>query len=333
MKRSYQQIIGAFLLGLWIPGVLLHLGASIADYETRMDEGAELPTGETQSQVMETTPETEDHMILVCMGEGQTQMMELEEYLLGVVLAEMPASFEDVALQAQATVARTYALKRQQKRDHHEDGAICTDYRCCQAYISVSDYLNGMGTQEDVDRVAMAVVETAGSAVTYEGEIIEATYFSCSGGRTEDAAAVWGAAYPYLKSVDSPGEENADHFVDTVRFSLAQLESALGQDLSDHSERWIDWCTYTMGGGVDKLCIGGKIYTGIQLRQMLGLRSTMFTVAAVDGGIEITTYGSGHRVGMSQWGAEAMAAQGCSMEEILGHYYPGCKVEKVFCDN
>lgn len=260
-------------------------------------------------------------------------MMALEEYLLGVVLAEMPASFENVALQAQATVARTYALRRQQKRDHHEDGAVCTDYRCCQAYISVSDYLNGMGTQEDVDRVATAVAETAGSVVTYEGEIIEATYFSCSGGRTEDAVAVWGEAYPYLKSVDSPGEENAEHFADTVYFSAEELENALGHAFTGSGGGWVSWCTYTVGGGVDKLCLAGKIYTGIQLRKQLGLHSTMFYLTEKENGIEFTTYGSGHRVGMSQWGAEAMAAQGCSMEEILEHYYPGCKVEKMFFEN
>lgn len=328
MKRTYQQIIGAFLLGLWIPGVLLRMGASIGGYEMKNDGETEQSTAITQPQVGQTTPEKENYTILVRTGEGETKTVALEEYLLGVVLAEMPAYFEDAALQAQATVARTYALKRQQ-RDHHEDGAVCTDYRCCQAYITVSDYLNGMGTQDDVDRVTAAVEATTGKIVTYAGDIIEATYFSCSGGRTEDAVAVWGEAYPYLKSVDSPGEENAEHFADTVYFSAEKLENALGHAFTGSGGGWVGWCTYTVGGGVDKLCLAGKIYTGIQLRKQLGLRSTMFYLTEKENGIEFTTYGSGHRVGMSQWGAEAMAVQGSNMEEILEHYYPGCRVEKM----
>ncbi len=322
MKRSVQQIIGAFLLGLLVPGMLLNIGASFGY------DGGEKPQ-QTQSTHPDTTiPPSWRREISVDFN-GEVKRMDLESYLVGVVLAEMPTSFEDAALQAQAVVARTYALKRQQQRDHHSDGAVCTDHRCCQAYIAVEDYLNGMGYQEDVDKASRAVQATAGQVVTYESALIEATYFSCSGGRTEDAAAVWGEDYPYLQSVISPGEEKAEYYEDTAVFTKEQLEEALGRQLYGSAQDWIGWCTYTVGGGVDKFCFAGEIYKGTQLRQILGLRSTMFTIRAVEDGIEVTTCGSGHRVGMSQWGAEAMALAGSSVAEILAHYYPGTKLETM----
>lgn len=321
MKQPLQQIIGAFLLGLLIPGALLNIGAALGS------AGQKEPESGAMESLSETVPQKQEKtQILVEFDEG-TSFVALEDYLVGVVLAEMPTDFEDAALQAQAVVARTYALKRQQQKDHHSDGAVCTDHRCCQAYISVGDYLNGMGTQTDVDRATEAVMATAGQVVTYEGVLIEATYFSCSGGRTEDAVAVWGGDYPYLRAVESPGEEKAEHYEDTRLFTKEQLETALKRKLPEDASDWIDWCTYTAGAGVDKLCLAGQIYKGTQLREWLGLRSTMFSIEVREDGIAVTTYGSGHRVGMSQWGAEAMAITGKTMEQILAHYYPGTKLE------
>lgn len=324
MKRPLQQIIGSFLLGLLIPGMLLSMGASLGNGEEQQQTQPETETVATEA----TAPPAWKREITVCVDGGR-EVMDLESYLVGVVLAEMPTDFEEAALQAQAVVARTYALKRQQQKDHHSDGAVCTDHKCCQAYISVAAYLNGMGTQADVDRASRAVEATAGQVVTYEGELIEATYFSCSGGRTEDAVAVWGGDYPYLRAVDSPGEENAVHYEDTVLFTQEQLERALGRKLYGASESWLGWCTHTVGGGVDKLCFAGEIYRGTQLRSILELSSTMFSVHPVENGIQVTTYGSGHRVGMSQWGAEAMALTGNTVEQILCHYYPGTKLERL----
>lgn len=326
MRRSLQQIVGAFLLGLLIPGMLLNIGATLERGEGESQQQTQVETGvDNTGTAAHPAPQWQ---ITVCI-DGERESMELEAYLVGVVLAEMPTDFEEAALQAQAVVARTYALKRQQQRDHHSDGAVCTDHRCCQAYISVADYINGMGTQEDVDKATQAVTATAGQVVTYEGKLIESTYFSCSGGRTEDAAAVWGGDYPYLRAVDSPGEERAESYETTSLFTKEQLETALERALPEKTLEWIGWCTYTIGGGVDKLCLAGQIYKGTQLRQLLDLRSTMFSVETVENGIKVTTYGSGHRVGMSQWGAEAMAVAGSTVEEILAHYYPGTQLETM----
>lgn len=322
MKRSYLQILGAFFLGLLIPGMLLSVGEVLREAAVSIPSTGSAP---------EKSEQEVQRMILVQMEEG-TEQMELETYLVEVVLAEMPASFEEAALQAQAMVARTYALKRQQLKDHHSNGAVCTSALCCQDHITVEDYLERVGTQEDVEKVVAAVRQTAGQVVIYEGELIEATYFSCSGGRTEDAVAVWGGAYPYLRSVDSPGEEMAECYEEVKVFTRSQLEEALGTRLSGTAQNWIDWCTYTAGNGVDKLCLAGQIYKGTQLRQLLGLRSTMFSVCAVEDGLKVTTYGCGHRVGMSQWGAEAMAINGSTVAEILSHYYPGTLLETLTSD-
>ena len=131
--------------------------------------------------------------------------MELNEYLTGVVLGEMPISFELEAQKAQAVVARTYTMRAWYRGGRHDGAAVCTDSTCCQSYISPVDYMSAGGTQSGVDRIYAAVEATGLEVLTYQGELIEATYFSCSGGSTEDAVAVWGTDYPYLRSVDSPG--------------------------------------------------------------------------------------------------------------------------------
>ena len=153
--------------------------------------------------------------------------------------------------------------------------------------------------------------------------MIEATYFSCSGGRTEDAVAGWGTDIPYLQAVDSPGEEQAKHFTDSVLFTAKEFAACLGANLSGAPAKWLGSVTYTQGGGVATMVIGGKTYSGVDLRRKLGLRSTAFSMMAVGDQIHITTKGFGHRVGMSQYGAEAMAVAGSSYKAILQHYYPG----------
>ena len=135
--------------------------------------------------------------------------------------------------------------------------------------------------------------------------------------------AVWGAEIPYLKSVPSPGEEQAAHYVDTVTFSVEEFCKRLGKTLGGAPSEWINNITYTEGGGVDTLTICGETYSGTQLRQLLDLRSTAFIITAFGNMITITTKGYGHRVGMSQYGADAMAVSGSTYEQILAHYYPG----------
>jgi stage II sporulation protein D len=189
--------------------------------------------------------------------------------------------------------------------------------------------LESRGDPFDVEKITQAVLGTSGEVLTYAGVLADATYFSCSGGRTEDAAAVWGSDIPYLQAVDSPGEEGASVYTDTMYFTADEFQSALGQTLSGSPKSWLGAMTRSDGGGVATMMIGGKSYTGVQLRSLLGLNSTAFTMEVKDGNIVVTTKGKGHRVGMSQYGADAMAVTGSTYEQILQHYYQGTVIDKM----
>lgn len=331
MKRTYLQLLGAFLVGLIVPCLVLQLGARVASSDTQETTGttteATAPL-QTQPTAPSLPPEPEPISIRVLLPSGQTEEWVLEEYLVGVILAEMPTSFDHEALCAQAVVARTYALRRQQE-NRHPMGAICTEGSCCQAYVSPEDYLDGLGYQEDIDRAVDAVKATEGEVLRYQGQLIEATYFCCSGGKTEDAQAVWGVAYPYLQALLSPGEEQMDHHRHEVYFTAQQLQQALGKSLSGSPYSWVSRVKRTEGGGIDTISIGGTVYTGAQLRKLLNLNSTAFVIEPDEEGIYVTTSGKGHRVGMSQSGAQAMALRGYTYLQILGYYYPGTVIDKT----
>ena len=317
MKENILQIVAAILLGLFLPGAVIHLTASIPETAPK----------ETVSQSV-TEDDTAQPGIWMLTADGNTQWMALEEYLIGVILAEMPTTYEHDALCAQAVVARTYALKRQQG-NRHPMGAVCTDPSCCQAYIDIVQYLNGHGYEEDVVNARAAAEDTAGMGVTYGGELIEATYYHCSGGRTEEAVVVWGVDYPYLQVVESPGEEEMDGYAESVWYSTAELEQMLTRELLGTPESWLGWATYTVGGGVEQMLFAGIQYTGVEFRKLLGLNSTVFTMTAEGDGLRIDTLGKGHRVGMSQTGAQAMALAGNTWQQIIAHYYPGTRIDKM----
>ena len=320
MRPLWKDILISVWMGMVVPWMILNFAASLLPEETPQ------PSLETEPQVQETTAEVPLPMLLR-QEDGTTVEMDMDAYLVRVVLAEMPADFEPEALKAQAVVARTYTLKAYTTGGKHGDGSICTDPGCCQAYITEEDYLAKGGTEESVAKIRAAVEETSGYVLIYEGALIEATYFSCSGGTTEDAAAVWGTEYPYLQSVESPGEEDAAHYMDTVTYSAQRLAALLGI-----SSPTVGEVTYTDGGGVDTMELGGVVFPGTKLRQLLGLRSTAFILTAEGDTIIITTRGYGHRVGMSQYGADAMAVNGSGYAEILAHYYQGTELVRLEID-
>ncbi len=312
MKRKYLACV--IVVCLLMPCLLL-------SYLYRQDE----PLASTDPTVPELSQNKQ--YVTVLMNEESVQM-ELEDYIVGVVLGEMPADFETEALKAQAVVARTFTLKRKHSSKHPQ-ADICTDAACCQAYMQPEEYLRQGGIATDLKRFQQAAVDTAGEVLVFDGKLIEATYFSCSGGRTEDALAVWGSDVPYLQATDSPGEENAAHFTDTVSFSAEEFCHLLEIEWPGFSPDWIGEIVYTDGGGVKTIMIKGVPFKGTTLRQKLGLRSTAFIISAVGDTITITTKGFGHRVGMSQYGADAMAVQGKKYDEILYHYYHGTQLIQI----
>lgn len=319
MKSIWREIIMALFMGMLLPGILLRWPVERVPAVNR-----EQAPGTTEPSEM-----MEKHSLTMKLRrtDGTVEDMDMDAYLLGVVLAEMPSNFEAEAKKAQAVAARTYARKAAVTGGKHGDGSVCDNSACCQAYISPEQYIQQGGSQNAVDSAAEAVEATSGLVLTYEGALIEATYFSCSGGSTEDAVAVWGTDFPYLRAVDSPGEDHAVHDRDTVYFTKEEIETKLGIPVSGTPENWFRKFTYTAGGGVETVEVGGIVCAGTFIRSKLSLRSTAFAVEADSHGVAITTRGFGHRVGMSQYGADAMAMNGSTYQQILAHYYPGTTLE------
>lgn len=325
MRSLWKDILTALFMGMVLPGLMLNYAV--------MGLRRAGPVQEIQITIPEeTVAETVLLPVLVRGEDGAVQQEEMDEYLVCVLLAEVPASFEPEALKAQAVAARTYARKAWETGGKHKDGSVCTMSGCCQSYMERETYLQNGGTEDGIAAITRAVAATSGQCLKYEDSLIEATYFSCSGGTTEDALSVWGTDYPYLCSVDSPGEEAAVWHSDQVTFTQEQFCEKLGRAFTGNPETWIETVEYTTGGGVETMTIQGQAYSGTELRSLLGLRSTDFEIQTAEDAIVITTHGYGHRVGMSQYGAEAMAVNGSSYREILSHYYPGTQLVTMIPD-
>lgn len=269
--------------------------------------------------------------VVLLQEDGGVERLSLAEYLRGVVAAEMPASFELEALKAQAVAARTYWVAA--RGDKHAPADICGDSGCCQAYCSSKEAAEKWGekAREYTERIARAVTETNGLIALYEDRPIQAVYFSSASGSTVDAVAVWGSAVPYLVSVASPeGEEvpnwRSEMTVTTARFKELVTAQYPEADFSGPVNRWLSDFEWQPSGTVSRVKVGGVELTGGQVRKLLGLRSACFSVGAEGDDLVFQTTGYGHGVGMSQYGANALAKQGKDFREILSWYYTGVQV-------
>lgn len=324
MQEKYKEFIVALVLVLICPAVI---AASLIGHKPEHD----IVEASENSAIITDVSVTEADNLQVLSPDGSILNMKLDDYLTCVLLCEMPISFEEEALKAQAVVARTYTLRRRDAAGKHPEAPVCMDSSCCQGYVSMELYCSQGGTMEEIEKARRAVQDTAGKVLVYDDQLIDATYFSCSGGMTEDALAVWGADIPYLQSKISPGEEIAQHYVDTERFTVEQFKKMLNLENTDPVVS-VGNIKYTKGGGVASVEICGKVLEGTQIRKLLGLRSTAFVINVIGNHVSVTTKGFGHRVGMSQYGAEAMAVQGKSYEDILLYYYDGVEVKTYIGD-
>lgn len=319
MRRGFWLAVFAVLVCVALPlGFLPERGRITAPEGTAPPEQTQPP------QPTQPALGTDQSLSIRVLHQGMVQEMKLEDYLMGVLLGEMPTSFPSEALKAQAVVCRTYTLRRMGSGRHGE-GDICTDSACCQAWKDI-----GTCPEEARQLALSAIKATDGQVLTYDGMLIDATFFSSSGGRTESAVAVWGTDIPYLQAVDSPGEQSP-HNEDWVTFTPDSFRQILEThapeaEFKGNPAQWFGEVRYSPGGGVDTMTIGGAEFSGSTLRKLLGLRSTRFTVTATTEEIRISTQGFGHRVGMSQYGAQAMAQSGKGYEEILKYYYTGVEL-------
>ena len=262
----------------------------------------------------------------------------MADYLWGVVAAEMPASFEEEALKAQACAARTYTVIKQNSASQKHPGAdICADSTCCQAYVERDAALLrwGLSAQENEEKITRAVEGTDGLGILYQGEPIQALFFSSAAGRTVDAVEVWGNSVDYLKSVDSPEGEEVPNYRSQASFSAEEVRTLTlaaypGADLSGDPSGWFGEIVRNEGGTVTSLKLGGVTLTGGQARTLFSLRSAAFTVTWDGSQFLFDVTGYGHGVGMSQYGANAMAKEGKSFEEILTWYYTGTQVAALW---
>lgn len=317
MKHSTFFVLIALLIGILV--LLLPLFGVFPDNTSIMPTEAADTTDISQQQKATSFDSTVSLRVLI--GEVVTEM-SLHDYLVGVLAAEMPSDFPTEALKAQTVAARTFAL-RQANAGKHLTADVCANPGCCQGWSSAVCATH-----------LAAVNSTDGLVATYHDALIDATYFSCSGSRTESALAVWGSDIPYLQSVESPGEASAPRYTESILFDAQyfaeRLRSAYPEISLDGTPKdWFGKITYTRGGGIDTAIIGGIEINGLRLRSLLSLRSTNISFHINENDIEITTYGFGHRVGMSQYGAKAMAEQGNDFEQILKHYYQGIEVKQL----
>ena len=267
--------------------------------------------------------------------DGTVTGMTMAEYLQGVVRAEMPASFEQEALCAQAVAARTYTLyKMSTGGNHGETADICTDPTCCQAYRDAEAAVQSWGADgaKYTEKVENAVAATDGMTMTYGGAPILAVFHSSAAGETRRAGEVWSGDLPYLQSVSSP--EDADGTPNYYSRAEIPAEEFRAVFLKAHPEAvfsadpgtWIRDAV-TEGAHVQTVTVGGITVRGVEMRRLYGLRSAAFDTEVQDGKIVFFVTGYGHGVGMSQYGANAMAAAGATWQEILCHYYTGVTIE------
>ncbi len=259
------------------------------------------------------------------------ETLPIEDYVVGVVAAEMPADFELEALKAQALTARTFIVKKMlNEQGRATDKGNVTDTIEHQVFKNDAELKKIWGKDYDwkMKRIRKAVTATAGQVLTYDGTPITASFFSTSNGFTENSEDYWGSATPYLKSVDSPWDKDSPKFSSKQTISVADFQKKLGVTISkDGSIGKI--ISRTAGKRVGVVDFNGKKLTGKQIREKLGLRSSDFTWQQQGQNIVITTKGYGHGVGMSQYGANGMAKEGKNYQDIIKHYYTGVQITSL----
>jgi len=258
--------------------------------------------------------------------------MTLEDYVAGVVAAEMPASFEPEALKAQAVAARTYAYRRIERGERileHPEAHLSSDFQSGQAWISwpaFSERYGALNARRLQNKIRKAVKETQGIIACYEGEPILAVYHSASGGRTENSEHYWSEFLPYLRAVDDPYSTAAPYHFSTASIAWAKLAECLEVAKAKNFkviERY-------PSGRVKTVEVGGKWFSGREIRQRLGLRSTWFTAEGLGEELVFSVWGYGHGVGMSQHGAQGMALGGYAYPDILQYYYRGIELKQAY---
>lgn len=343
MKSIFKYLISVLLIVIVLPAVVVESfsfapkGVEVKDV-SREEETKEKP----KQEILSSSINRIDINSIKVYNQytGETEEIDIEEYVIGVVASEMPAEFHIEALKAQAVAARTYAVKRtiayENGHPDHPEAPICNDVHC-QAHLSNEELETTQGDKwikKYLDKIKEAVESTENLMIYYDGELAEPLYHSTSGGMTEDAVNVFASDTPYLKSVESPYEEGSPRFETITHIPSEEFVSRIKEkypNVDITEENFFDKIKLiekSQSGRIITLAIDQEIIHGRELRDIFKLNSTNFNIKYNKNLniVDIRTLGYGHGVGMSQWGANGMAKEGSNYVEILTHYYKGTEI-------
>ncbi len=338
MKKTFLLLCALLLIGSCL---LPQAGYRLAQAVFRTQPSAS-PASPAETAQDTSAPQTPAHSsaevdaeVFRVQDSATSEVLELSrrEYLIGAVAAEMPVTWPDEALKAQAVAAHSYILYCRDHAAAPETGWLTADPARRQGVLTdpVLHSYWGVDYEANYARLAALVDQVLTAVVCYQDAPAGTSYFAISNGLTESSENVWGSALPYLVPVESSSDLAADHYEYTLTLAAAQVQSLLSAGLgvapdARSPEAWFGTPSYTPSGYVASLPVCGQTVTGPALRRVLGLRSACFSIRYAEGSFTITTRGYGHGVGLSQWGAKAMAEQGASWQEILGHYFPHTEI-------
>lgn len=338
MKKILIYLLSFILICFVVPAMLTkRTSSTIAQEDTNSEiqQNTESTTNQEETQNYEYSKY--GTITLLHAKTGETEQVNLDDYLCNVVSAEMPADYEVEALKAQAIVARTYTIYKILNKKH-ETADICDDSTCCQAWISKDDRLarwEESNRESNWQKICDCVNSTKGKIITYDNQPIDAFFHSNSGGITEIPVNVWGGTgYPYLQSVETSGEDAYTQYASEVVFTQEELINKLREKYSDISIDFsndddIKILEYTESTRVKTVKFGNHELSGVEARTLFGLKSTNFEITKDGDNIKFSVKGYGHGVGMSQTGADSMAKQGSTADEIIKHFYTGVEIKDI----
>ncbi len=334
MKKVFIYFIAFLFICFILPALL-----------TKFEMSANIETSSNEIQQENESKTSEEEYVynkygtikLLHADTNEVEEVALDTYLCNVVSAEMPVDFEKEALKAQAIVARTYTIYKINNKKH-DNADICDDSTCCQAWVSKEDRLARWADnkEEKWAKIEECVNETKGKIITYNNQPINAFFHSNSGGKTELPVDVWGGGtnMPYLQVVETSGEDGYTQYNSEVELTNEEILEKLKTKYSDiqidfNNEEDIKILEYTASGRVKTIKFGNHEISGTEARSIFGLRATNFQITKTEGKVKFTVIGYGHGVGMSQTGADSMAKNGSTAEDIIKHFYVGVEIKEV----
>ncbi len=267
----------------------------------------------------------------------QVEEVEFEEYIAGIVAAELTPEFPADAVKAQVVATRSYILSKIATYledgipDEHHGALLCNDFSHCRSYTPLRE----VADENYIESVKTAVEDTRGEYLTYENRVVKAYFHKISSGKTENVKDVWGVEIPYLVSVESPGDLRADGYKSRVFYpkeAFITVIRGLRPELAlpDILKEGEQVAKRTKAGGVESITVFGESFSGKEIAEGFGLRSRTFSLEFRDNQAIFDVSGNGHGVGMSQAGAKFMAEEGKGYQEILSHYYPGVSLTQLY---